>query len=221
MVITPITFLLVGPLSTSISELIAAGYLWLYQAVPAFAGAVMGGFWQIFVMFGLHWGLIPLIINNFTVLGYDTMIPLLMPAIMAQVGAALGVFLCERDAQKKVVAGSAALTGLFGITEPAVYGVNLPRKYPFVIARISGALGPPSLATRKRKFTPLVCRVFSPSCKTIPSTGIDFTVWASVIGGVIAIGCAFVGTVMLHFITAKRQSAQVAQQEKTPEVITP
>ncbi len=86
MVITPITFLLVGPLSTWISELIAAGYLWLYQAVPAFAGAVMGGFWQIFVMFGLHWGLIPLIINNFTVLGYDTMIPLLMPAIMAQVG---------------------------------------------------------------------------------------------------------------------------------------
>lgn len=49
MVITPVTFLLVGPLSTWISELIAAGYLWLYQAVPAFAGAVMGGFWQIFV----------------------------------------------------------------------------------------------------------------------------------------------------------------------------
>ena len=187
MVITPVTFLLVGPLSTWISELIAAGYLWLYQAVPAFAGAVMGGFWQIFVMFGLHWGLVPLCINNFTVLGYDTMIPLLMPAIMAQVGAALGVFLCERDAQKKVVAGSAALTGLFGITEPAVYGVNLPRKYPFVIACISGA----------------------------------FTVWASVIGGVIAIGCAFVGTVMLHFITAKRQPAQGAPQEKTPEVITP
>lgn len=69
-----------------ISELIAAGYLWLYQAVPAFAGAVMGGFWQIFFMFGLHWGTVPLCINNFTVLGYDTMIPLLMPAIMAQVG---------------------------------------------------------------------------------------------------------------------------------------
>ncbi len=50
--------------------------------------------------------------------------------------------------------------------------------------------------------------------QTIPSTGIDFTVWASVIGGVIAIGCAFVGTVMLHFITAKRQPAQVAQQRK-------
>ena len=221
MVITPITFLLVGPLSTWISELIAAGYLWLYQAVPAFAGAVMGGFWQIFVMFGLHWGLIPLIINNFTVLGYDTMIPLLMPAIMAQVGAALGVFLCERDAQKKVVAGSAALTGLFGITEPAVYGVNLPRKYPFVIACISGALGATIIGYAQTKVYSFGLPGIFTFMQTIPSTGIDFTVWASVIGGVIAIGCAFVGTVMLHFITAKRQPAQVAQQEKTPEIITP
>lgn len=221
MVITPVTFLLVGPLSTWISELIAAGYLWLYQAVPAFAGAVMGGFWQIFVMFGLHWGLVPLCINNFTVLGYDTMIPLLMPAIMAQVGAALGVFLCERDAQKKVVAGSAALTGLFGITEPAVYGVNLPRKYPFVIACISGALGATIIGYAQTKVYSFGLPSIFTFMQTIPSTGIDFTVWASVIGGVIAIGCAFVGTVMLHFITAKRQPAQGAPQEKTPEVITP
>ncbi len=265
MVITPVTFLLVGPLSTWISELIAAGYLWLYQAVPAFAGAVMGGFWQIFVMFGLHWGLVPLCINNFTVLGYDTMIPLLMPAIMAQVGAALGVFLCERDAQKKVVlvplcinnftvlgydtmipllmpaimaqvgaalgvflcerdaqkkvvAGSAALTGLFGITEPAVYGVNLPRKYPFVIACISGALGATIIGYAQTKVYSFGLPSIFTFMQTIPSTGIDFTVWASVIGGVIAIGCAFVGTVMLHFITAKRQPAQGAPQEKTPEV---
>ncbi len=121
-----------GAAIDGISELIAAGYLWLYQAVPAFAGLVIGGFWQILVIFGLHWRLVPLCINNFTVLGYDTMIPLLMPAIMAQVGAALGVFLCERDAQKKVVAGSAALTGLFGITEPAVYGVNLHISTPLL-----------------------------------------------------------------------------------------
>ncbi|XPE54497.1 PTS transporter subunit EIIC [Shigella flexneri] len=111
MVITPVTFLLVGPLSTWISEMIAAGYLWLYQAVPAFAGAVMGGSGKSSSCSDCT-GPVPLCINNFTVLGYHTMIPLLMPAIMAQVGAALGVFLCERDAQKKVVAGLAALTGL-------------------------------------------------------------------------------------------------------------
>ncbi|MDD0441467.1 PTS beta-glucoside transporter subunit IIABC, partial [Shigella sonnei] len=136
-------------------------------------------------------------------------------------GAALGVFLCERDAQKKVVAGSAALTGLFGITEPAVYGVNLPRKYPFVIACISGALGATIIGYAQTKVYSFGLPSIFTFMQTIPSTGIDFTVWASVIGGVIAIGCAFVGTVMLHFITAKRQPAQGAPQEKTPEVITP
>ncbi|MDZ3934607.1 glucose PTS transporter subunit IIA [Escherichia marmotae] len=160
---TPLLCLLVGTPATWISELIAAGYLWLYQAVPAFAGAVMGGFWQIFVMFGLHWGLVPLCINNFTVLGYDTMIPLLMPAIMAQVGAALGVFLCERDAQKKVVAGSAAL----------------PRQYPFVIACISGALGATIIGYAQTKVYSFGLPSIFTFMQTIPSTGIDFTVWAS------------------------------------------
>lgn len=197
-IITPVTFLVVGPLSTWISELIAAGYLFLYNAVPWFAGAVMGGLWQIFVMFGLHWGLVPLCINNFTVLGYDTMMPLLMPAILAQVGAALGVFLCERDAQKKVVAGSAAFTGLFGITEPAVYGVNLPRKYPFIIACISGALGAAVIGQAQTKVYSFGLPSIFTFMQTIPSTGVDYTVWACVIGGAIALGCALLGTLVFH-----------------------
>ncbi|MBI0831059.1 PTS beta-glucoside transporter subunit IIABC, partial [Escherichia coli] len=110
---------------------------------------------------------------------------------------------------------------LFGITEPAVYGVNLPRKYPFVIACISGALGATIIGYAQTKVYSFGLPSIFTFMQTIPSTGIDFTVWASVIGGVIAIGCAFVGTVMLHFITAKRQPAQGAPQEKTPEVITP
>ena len=102
------------------------------------------------------------------------------------------------------------MTGLFGITEPAVYGVNLPRKYPLVIACISGGFGATIIGYAQTKVYPLVCQVFFTFMQTILSTGIDFTVWASVIGGVIAIGCVFVGTVMLHFITAKRQPAQGA-----------
>ncbi|HAU3224141.1 TPA: PTS beta-glucoside transporter subunit IIABC [Salmonella enterica subsp. houtenae] len=219
-VITPITFLVVGPLSTWVSELIAAGYLYLYNAVPWFAGAVMGGLWQIFVMFGLHWGLVPLCINNFTVLGYDTMMPLLMPAILAQVGAALGVFLCEREAQKKVVAGSAALTGLFGITEPAVYGVNLPRKYPFVIACISGALGAALIGYAQTKVYSFGLPSIFTFMQTIPPTGVDYTVWASVIGGAIAIGCALTGTVVLHFIFKDKKSVSAPLCTTQPERYT-
>lgn len=207
-IITPVTFLVVGPLSTWISELIAAGYLFLYNAVPWLAGMVMGGLWQVFVMFGLHWGLVPLSINNFAVLGYDTMMPLLIPAIMSQVGAALGIFLCERDAQKKVVAGSASLTGLFGITEPAVYGVNLPRKYPFTIACISGALGGGVIGYAQTKVYSFGMPSIFTFMQTIPSTGIDYTVWASVIGGAMALGLAFVGTLIFTALCQKKSTPQ-------------
>ncbi|MEE9655978.1 PTS beta-glucoside transporter subunit IIABC [Kluyvera ascorbata] len=203
-VIIPVTFLVVGPLSTWVSELIAAGYLYLYHAAPWFAGAVMGGLWQIFVMFGLHWGLVPLCINNFTVLGYDTMLPLMVPAIMAQVGAALALFFCESDGQKKVVAGSAALTGLFGITEPAVYGVNLPRKYPFIIACVTGATGAGVIGLAQTKVYSFGIPSIFTFMQTIPPGGIDFTVWASVIGAVIAIVGAFAGTMTFSLALSRK-----------------
>lgn len=199
-VITPLTFLLVGPLSTWISELLALGYQSLYGVSPSLAGGVIGGVWQILVIFGLHWGMVPLMINNFAVLGYDTMMPLLLPAVLAQAGAAMGVFFCERDSQKKVVAGSAALTGAFGITEPAVYGVNLPRKYPFVIGCMGGALGAIITGSAQTKMYSFgMPSVFS-FMQTIPSTGVDYTVWASVIGCAIAVGVSFIVTLIFGFI---------------------
>lgn len=211
-VIIPVTFLVVGPLSTWISELIAAGYLYLYHAVPWLAGVVMGGLWQIFVMFGLHWGLVPLCINNFTVLGYDTMLPLMVPAIMAQVGAALAMFMCECDGQKKLVAGSAALTGLFGITEPAVYGVNLPRKYPFIIACISAACGSAVIGFAQTKVYSFGIPSIFTFMQTIPATGIDFTFWACIIGAAIAIVGAFTGTLIFSLAVKGKASAEEAPQ---------
>lgn len=222
-VIIPVTFLVVGPLSSWVSELIAAGYLYLYHAAPWFAGVVMGGLWQIFVMFGLHWGLVPLCINNFTVLGYDTMLPLMMPAIMAQVGSALAIFLCERDGSKKMVAGSAALTGLFGITEPAVYGVNLPRKYPFIIACVSGAIGAGVIGFAQTKVYSFGIPGIFTFMQTIPPTGIDFTVWASVIGAVIAILGAFAGTVIFYLALSRqnRSDAQVVMPAPAAHRVSP
>ncbi len=222
-VIIPVTFLVVGPLSSWVSELIAAGYLYLYHAAPWFAGVVMGGLWQIFVMFGLHWGLVPLCINNFTVLGYDTMLPLMMPAIMAQVGSALAIFLCERDGSKKMVAGSAALTGLFGITEPAVYGVNLPRKYPFIIACVSGAIGAGVIGFAQTKVYSFGIPSIFTFMQTIPPTGIDFTVWASVIGAVIAILGAFAGTVIFYLALSRqnRSDAQVVMPAPAAHRVSP
>lgn len=207
-VITPLTFLVIGPVSTWLSEMLALAYQFLYNTVPWLAGAVMGGLWQVFVMFGLHWGLVPLCINNFTVLGYDTMLPLMTPAILAQVGAALAIFISERDAQKKVVAGSASLTGLFGITEPAVYGVNLPRRYPFIVACVSGGIGAAIVGFAQTKVYSFGVPSIFTFMQTIPPTGVDYTVWACIIGSFLAMGLAFLGTLLFGLFGKKNSQLQ-------------
>ena len=140
-VIVPLTFLVIGPLFTFLSHLLASGYQWIYDIAPWIAGIFLGAVWQVCVIFGLHWGLVPVAINNLSVLGYDTIIPLLLPAVMGQAGAALGVFLATRDARLKMLAGTSVTAGIFGITEPAIYGVTLPLKLPFLFGCIAGGLG--------------------------------------------------------------------------------
>lgn len=88
----PLTFLLIGPIATWLSQQLANGYQLIYGASPTIAGAFMGAMWQVCVIFGLHWGFVPLMINNFSALGHDTLMPLLLPAVLAQAGAALGCF---------------------------------------------------------------------------------------------------------------------------------
>ena len=139
--IVPATLLIIGPAATSLSGAFASAYIWLFGVNPILAGATFGGLWQILVIFGLHWGLIPVMLNNMTVFKQDGLAASVTPAIFAQAGAALGVFLKTKDPQMKAIAAAAAASGIFGITEPAIYGVNLRFKRPFIIGIVAGILG--------------------------------------------------------------------------------
>lgn len=139
-VITPLTFIVIGPIGTYIGKILGSGYSIIYNFSPILAGTIIGGFWQVFVIFGVHWGLVPVMTNNIALYGRDTMIAILGPSNLSQAGAALGVFLKTKDLKVKAIAGSAAITGIFGITEPSIYGVTLKYKKPFIIAAISGAI---------------------------------------------------------------------------------
>ena len=139
MVMVPLTLLVVGPIADFASQLLATGYLTVYNFSPVLSGAVIGAFWQIFVMFGLHWGLVPVMTNNLAYYGRDTLGPACMMAVSAQAGAVLGVFLKTKNPKLKSLSLSAFISALFGITEPAVYGVTLKYKKPFVIACLCGA----------------------------------------------------------------------------------
>ena len=93
------------------------------------------------VIFGVRWGITPVKVGNYANLGYDTFTGLQASAVFSQAGAALGVFLKTKGKEMKGVSLSAAITGLFGITEPATYGVNLRLKKPMICGCIAGAIG--------------------------------------------------------------------------------
>ena len=140
-IMVPATILVIGPISDGLANAIAAGYNWLYNTVPALAGLIVGGFWQVIVIFGVHWGVTPMILANFENYGFDTFQAFQTCAVIAQAAACFGVFLKSRSKDTKNVALSAGLTGIFGITEPAIYGVTLRLKKPFVAGCIGGAAG--------------------------------------------------------------------------------
>ncbi|WP_068429414.1 beta-glucoside-specific PTS transporter subunit IIABC [Piscicoccus intestinalis] len=141
LVMVPLILLTIGPVTIIAANGLAAGVDWLFQVAPWAAGAVMGGLWQVFVIFGLHWGLTPIILQQLSG-GFSIMAGPLVGAVLAQAAATLAVALRTKDPETKKLAGPAALSGfLAGITEPAIYGVNLPRKLPFYFGIVGGAVG--------------------------------------------------------------------------------
>lgn len=141
LIMVPATILLIGPASEITARGIASGYNFLVNAAPALAGAIIGGFWQVFVIFGVHWGITPVVLANFDMHGFDTFQAFQTIAVVAQVAAAFGVFIKSKSREFKGVALSAGITGIFGITEPTIYGVSLRLKKPFICGCIGGAVG--------------------------------------------------------------------------------
>lgn len=141
-VIVPVTFLVIGPVSDWVGTGLSNGVNWLWGLSPVIGGALMGAFWQVFVIFGVHWGFVPAMIQDLSTQGYSLLTGPLFAAVLAQGAAAAAVFFKTRNKELKEVAGPAAISGILaGITEPAIYGVTLRLKRPFVYGVIGGAIG--------------------------------------------------------------------------------
>ncbi|EAV9813549.1 PTS beta-glucoside transporter subunit IIBCA [Listeria monocytogenes] len=141
LIVVPVSLIIIGPVSTYASQLLAKGALGLYSLSPMIAGFFLAGVWQVAVMFGLHWAFIPIFINNISVLGYDPINAMLYCTVFAQTGAVLAVMLKTRNQELRSLSITATISGFLGITEPAIYGVNLPYKKPFIMACVGSAFG--------------------------------------------------------------------------------
>ncbi|MEC0196097.1 beta-glucoside-specific PTS transporter subunit IIABC [Paenibacillus taichungensis] len=140
LIIVPVMMIAVGPLGVIIGNGLTDGINWLFNNAGLFAGLLVGGAFSLLIITGMHYALVPIMIGSIATLGYDYLIPLMMMANFAQAGSALGVSLKSKNKQIKSLSASTGVTALMGITEPAMYGVNMRFKKPFVAALIGAAI---------------------------------------------------------------------------------
>lgn len=140
-IMVPMTLLAFGPVGNAIGGAIGGVYNTLYDLSPSIAGFVVGALWMPLVTLGVHWGITPVTVGNYATLGYDTFTGLQASPVFAMAGATFGVWLKAKDQEMRRVALSAGLTALFGITEPAIYGVALRLKRPMICGCLAGAIG--------------------------------------------------------------------------------
>ncbi len=141
LVAIPVGFLAIGPVAVFGSTIIAEAVISVRNFSPLLAGAIVGGTWQILVIFGLHWGFIPVYINNIMTNGYDNVMMPFFACTFATSAVVLAIFWKTKDKKLKEMAFPNFISGIFGVTEPAIYGILLPLKKPFVISCIAGCIG--------------------------------------------------------------------------------
>ena len=141
LIMVPTTLVLIGPATSLVASSIAGGYNALFETAPMLAAAVIGGVWQIIVIFGVHWGITPVVFANYENFGYDSFQAFQTIAVIAQMAAVFAVAFKSRNRLLKTTGFSAGVTAVFGITEPALYGVTLRLKKPFICGCIGGAIG--------------------------------------------------------------------------------
>ncbi len=138
----PFTLIAVGPLADGAGNGVSKAIGWLFELNPGIAGAVLGGLWQVLVLFGVHWGTVPMMMNDLQTQGHSLLSGPLVAAVCAQAAAVVAVMIKTRNKELKKLCGPAAVSGfLAGVTEPAVYGVTMRLKKPFVYACIASAVG--------------------------------------------------------------------------------
>ncbi|WP_304250188.1 beta-glucoside-specific PTS transporter subunit IIABC [Limosilactobacillus gastricus] len=141
LITVPITFLVIGPVATWIADIIAAAIQAVINFSPILAAVIVGGFWQVLVMFGVHWGIVAAFYTELSSQGWDQMLLFSVSVCFSQIGVVTAIIFQTKNPKTKAIALPALISGIFGVTEPAIYGVTLPRKKSFILSCIGGAIG--------------------------------------------------------------------------------
>lgn len=218
-------FIVIGPIATFVSNLIAEGIMNVRNFSPMLAGALVGGFWQVLVIFGLHWGFIPIYINNIATMGFDNVMMPFFGATFAQTAVVIAMLIKTRDKKLRALCVPAAISGIFGVTEPAIYGITLPRKKPFIISCIASAIAGAYFGfANLKEFIMGGLGIFEFPAMIDPATNNMDSLYVGIIGAILAMLVGFILT-MLFFTddkaadTIEAKDASVSEELLDKEII--
>ncbi|WP_094701262.1 beta-glucoside-specific PTS transporter subunit IIABC [Brevibacillus laterosporus] len=214
LIVVPLMLIAIGPIGTIIGNGLASGITALFDHAGLFAGVLLGGTMSLIIITGMHYALIPIMIGTVAQLGYDYILPIMFVANLAQAGAAFGVFLKSRNKEFKSIAMSTSITATMGITEPAMYGVNMRLKKPFIAALIGGAVSGAFISLFNTKAYIVGGNAGLPGVPIL----IGETFWYAIIGMIIAFVVGAVMTYLLGFVDIPSNEAKEEPRE-TEEMI--
>lgn len=191
-ILVPLSFIVIGPITNVAGNSLAAIIQGMLEFCPLIAGFIMAATWPIMIIFGMHWAFMPIVMNNYAVLGYDYILPLTVGANFGIAAACIAVFLKTKNNELKQVSGSASISALIGgVTEPAVYGVLLKYKKPFMLVCLINGIGGAICAVAGTTRTAQV----SVSILTIPAIYAMSGIYA-----IIAIMVSFIGSFLIVYL---------------------
>lgn len=199
-VTVPVAWLVIGPVMNVLSGAISSAVMWLFAVSPILAGVVLGAFWQLIVLLGLHSAMIPILVNNIATMGADPLNAVLSLTVWALAGTSLGYAAKIRDDKKRAEGISGMVTCIFGVTEPTIYSIALPNMKCFASSWIGGGIAGAVVAALGGKTFSMggAGLFFIPSA--INPAGIDMSLTAHLVGIVIAF---VVSAVLAYGVTKK------------------
>lgn len=208
-IMVPVELIILGPIGSYAGTYIAQFMDWFYSIGAFVAAALLGGTRSLLTMMGMHYALAPLQIQQIAETGISTLLVSALTANFAQGGSAFGAFLALKDKQMKSVAASASLSAVLGITEPAMYGVNLRYKRPFGIAMASSAVAAAFLSF----FHAGAMAYAPPGIFTIITYTADSFVFI-ILGAALSFGLA---ALLTFFFGIPKEENKASKEEKTIE----
>ena len=221
-----VTICALGPIGAWLSNLIQLFFSWLKDIAPWLVPTVVGITTPLLVMTGTHYGLIPIGTNNLVAVGHDAVVgPGMLVSNVAQGAAGLAVAVRSKDPEVKQLASSGGITGVLGITEPVLYGINLKYTYPLYAAMIGGGVGGLFLGlTGVERFVSgspglLVLPVYLPTEQAMEAGFTMSNFYNAVIGVVIAMVVSFVSCYIMYGIWEKKGNTEVTETTSTEPTV--